>query len=286
MKIDKPGVYKTREGFYRKIVLNESDRYWRWKRDGVTDSSSCQWNDNGEYRKHGIDSGETKDDLIAYICPLYSIAPPEVHKHYRELGYLIREVGEMIKENDYMYVKGVEFPPAPIPTMNIGDIVESSDGNYYLEPLPSMESTVRPIPESQGTAEAAISKGEFGQLRGAMEQYQQNWLALQEAVGEQCLNVAIEKVKEWKAMYDSKPKIPTPGTLVRYDSEKCYVGVDPDGNAALQLCKHNSYYPTDVQHLFLLIEPPETTVEFQSHTGKWKFHQRGDDDPVVTKVEG
>ena len=185
MIIDKEGVYRTRGGEFQRVKANTEDVHYPWIEVG----GFYTW------KNDGVHCGDDyPQNLTHYVCPLQSVAPPEVHWQYREMGLRVREVGEVIQRNDYMYTKDATLPYNPIESLNTGNKVERNDGNYYLEPLakqsPPMESDAQPIPEPQSTAEVAFRVGDVVVSKGDYcSDLPKGYMTLVKANG--CINDAI-----------------------------------------------------------------------------------------------
>ena len=159
MLIEKEGVYRTRGGEFVEVRRWDNPP-WNWL------SKKGTHLDNGITRP---DRTEDDRDLVAYVCPLQSIAPPEVHWQYREIGFRIREVGEVIQYGDY-YNHKTNNPCSGHQEVDdnglyaIGRVVDNVPKLYCLEPLskpsPPMESNVTAVPQPQGTAEVAYEVGD------------------------------------------------------------------------------------------------------------------------------
>lgn len=96
------------------------------------------------------------------------------------MGYRIKDVGEPVYDDDWMTSKEYVGSRPPIGVTrgnNDGFCVQHDQSNYYLEKIP--------VPEV--TDWKAIAK-----------QYRKKWLSLQNAIGQNCLNKALEWVKSAK----------------------------------------------------------------------------------------
>lgn len=144
MKIEKEGVYRTRGGEFVEVERNKGSATYPW----MCRKTMYTFNNEGWHCRDG--KGQCLNSLIAYVCPLQSVAPPEVHWQYRKVGR-IREVGETILVGDGSDDKDNLGVPVFGDHGCEGLTVDASDCNYYLEPLdkpsPPMESVATPIPE-------------------------------------------------------------------------------------------------------------------------------------------